>query len=148
MYLGLPRYSARKAARNLTMDELSRLRTLADREGKRIYAAVNTVIRDEELEDALSVLYDLSLLPVDAVIVQDYGLLSLVRKHFPGLPIHASTQMAVHNAAGVNALARAGVSRVILARELTLEEIRAIRASCPETELEVFIHGEIGRAHV
>ncbi len=143
VYLGLPRYSARKAARNLTMDELSRLRTLADREGKRIYAAVNTVIRDEELEDALSVLYDLSLLPVDAVIVQDYGLLSLVRKHFPGLPIHASTQMAVHNAAGVNALARAGVSRVILARELTLEEIRAIRASCPETELEVFIHGAL-----
>lgn len=143
VYLGLPRYSARKAARNLTMDELSRLRTLADREGKKIYAAINTVIRNDELEDALSVLYDLSLLPVDAVILQDYGLLSLVRTHFPDLPIHASTQMAVHNAAGVTALARAGVSRVILARELTLTEISSIHASCPGVELEVFIHGAL-----
>ena len=143
VYLGLKDFSARKGARNFTLDEVARLKGLAEAAGKKIYAALNTVIRDDELRPALETVYDLVCLGIDGVILQDIGFLYLIRKNFPRLPIHASTQMAVHNSQGVTALKQMGVRRFILARELTWEEIKQIRQDHPEVELEVFIHGAL-----
>ena len=143
VYFGLKNFSARKGARNFTMEEVARLKTLAEGRGKRIYAALNTVIREHELHDVASCLYDLQALQVDGVIIQDLGVLYLLRRWFPGLPIHASTQMAVHNPEGVEVLKTLGVRRIILSRELTKEELRKIRQAHPDVELEVFIHGAL-----
>jgi putative protease len=143
LYLGLAAFSARRAAKNFSLDEFARIKSLAESGGKRVYAAVNTLLTDEELPAALDLLYDLEALNVDGVIIQDYALLEIMKKHFKKIPVHASTQMGVHNAEGVRFLAAEGVDRVILARELTLEELSRIRAECPETELEVFIHGAL-----
>ncbi len=136
-------YSARAGAANFSLEELRRLKEYAAGEGKRVYVAMNTVIREEEIPDAAGLLFDLAALEIDAVIVQDYGLLDLIRLHLPGLPVHASTQMAVHNSAGIEAMERFGVSRVILARELSLAEIGALRTAHPRMELETFVHGAL-----
>jgi len=119
------------------------LRRLATERGRRVYVAVNTVVTAPELERLAGVLADLERLGVDAVIVQDLGVLDLVRRGFPGLPIHASTQMAVHDGRGLAELARLGVRRVILPRELSLEEIAALGRAHPQVELEVFVHGAL-----
>ena len=143
LYLGLSAFSARKSAKNFSLDEFARIKALAESKGKKIYAAVNTVISEEEMPAAVGLLYDLNALGVDGIIVQDFGLLSVLRKNFPHICVHASTQMGIHNSAGVRVLQRAGVSRIILARELTLPEIGRIRRECPDAELEVFIHGAL-----
>jgi U32 family peptidase len=143
VYLGLKSFSARRSARNFDLDELSRLKALAAGRGKRIYVAINTVIREEELAGLAGTLYDLEDLQVDGIIIQDYGLLSVLRKHFPRLAVHASTQMGVHNDAGVSFLEQQGVRRVILSRELSLVELGRIRRAHPHIELEVFIHGAL-----
>jgi collagenase-like PrtC family protease len=143
VYFGLKEFSARKGAQNFTMEEVARLKGFAESRGKRIYAALNTVIREEELQAVASSLYDLEALAVDGVIIQDLGVLYLLRRWFPRLPIHASTQMAVHNAEGVETLKALGVKRIILARELSREELKHIRTTHPDVELEVFIHGAL-----
>ncbi|GAB4367922.1 MAG: hypothetical protein Kow009_04750 [Spirochaetales bacterium] len=143
VYFGLKEFSARRGARNFTMEEVARLKSLSASRGKRIYAALNTVIRNEELEDVATILYDLQALEVDGVIIQDLGVLYLLRRWFPRIPIHASTQMAVHNVEGVQTLKALGVQRIVLARELTLEELGKIRNLHPDVELEVFIHGAL-----
>jgi U32 family peptidase len=144
VYLGLENLSARADARNFTPDQLGEIasfaHSLAPR--RRVFVAINTLLQDRdlgELVDALAVCSDAC---ADAVVMQDIGAVAVARKYFPELPVHASTQMAVHDAAGARALARLGVKRVILARELALDEIREIaRASGVETE--VFIHGAL-----
>ena len=143
VYFGLKEFSARKGAQNFTMEEVARLKGFAESQAKRIYAALNTVIREEELQAVAAVLYDLQSLGVDGVIIQDLGVLYLLHRWFPRLPIHASTQMAVHNAEGVEILKALGVKRIILARELRREEINMIRTAHPDVELEVFIHGAL-----
>jgi putative protease len=143
LYLGLSAFSARRAAKNFSMDQFARIKAFAESQGGRVYAALNTLIKDEELPAAAEILYDLAALNVDGVIIQDFGLLDLMRKNFPRVPVHASTQMGVHNTAGVQALAALGVRRVILSRELTAEELIRIRRDCPDVELEVFIHGAL-----
>ena len=146
LYLGLSAFSARKAAKNFTLDEFARIKGLAEQRGKKVYAALNTVIRDDELTAAAELLYDLEALEVDGVIIQDLGLLDLLNRNFPRIPVHASTQMGIHNSAGVEFLMSHGVRRIILSRELTLEEIAEVRARNPEVELEVFIHGALCRS--
>jgi putative protease len=143
VYLGLSAFSARRGAKNFTLDEFSRLKALAEGLGKRVYAALNTVIKDSETAAAAALLYDLEALETDGIIVQDLGILDMIRKNFPRLAVHASTQMGVHNSGGIEFLESLGVRRVILSRELTLEEIGRIRAAHPGTELEVFIHGAL-----
>lgn len=143
VYLGLKEFSARRAAANFSVDQLRRLKGMAAAGGKRLYVALNTVIREEELDRAAEALFQADLLSVDGVIVQDLGVLSLCRRHFPRLPVHASTQMAVHDAAGVRLLGQWGVHRVILSRELTFRQIGEIRREVPGVELEVFIHGAL-----
>ncbi|MCF7946280.1 MAG: U32 family peptidase [Spirochaetia bacterium] len=150
VYAGLKQFSARNKAVNLSFDELRRLvqfaRTSEKGDGgkfKKVYITLNTLIRDNELPKVYSLLYSLAYLSIDGVIIQDIGVLHMIREYFPEIPIHASTQAAAHSVEGVKTLASMGCSRVILSRELTLEEIAHIRKECPETELEVFVHGAL-----
>ena len=143
VYLGLKAFSARKSARNFSVEEVAKIKAFAEGSGKKVYVAFNTLVKDEELEEAARILYDLEALAVDGVIIQDLGLLRLLKTSFPRLPVHASTQMAVHNAEGVAFLKNEGVRRVILSRELSWEEIGRIRRDHPDVELEVFIHGAL-----
>ena len=143
VYLGLTDFSARKGAPNFSIESLRRLKSLALERGRRVYVTVNTVIREEELERLAESLGWLEALAVDGVFIQDPGVWRLLRRHFPALPVIASTQMAVHNGAGIRALQELGFRRVILPRELPLESIRRLRAEHPDMELEVFIHGAL-----
>ena len=144
VYLGLPRFSARADADNLTPDRLRVLlayaRTFSP--AKKIYVTFNTLVCDAEIDDALATLDLLADLAPDGVIVQDLGIARLIREHFPSLPLHASTQLAAHSLDGVLALKSLGFTRVVLARELTCDEIRRIVRQCG-VEIEVFIHGAL-----
>ncbi len=141
VYLGLRQFSARKHATNFTFDELARLKQEAVRQDKRIYVTLNTLVDDRELDGTIAILRRLELLQVDGVIVQDLGLASLIHADFPSLPLHCSTQLAVHTIEGVRELQRMGFSRIVLSRELTLKELTTIRQACPDVSLKVFIHG-------
>ena len=127
VYLGLSDFSARKAAKNFSKEEFLSLKTLAARQGKKIFAALNTVIKEDEVESALDCarfLYDAG---VDAVILQDIGFAAILKKLFPDMPLHASTQMAVHSVEGVEFLKTQGFSRVVLIREVPFELIAKIK---------------------
>ncbi|MBP5299934.1 MAG: U32 family peptidase, partial [Victivallales bacterium] len=149
VYVGLKQFSARADAENFTPEDLEVLMGLAhDNEDwpRKVYVAVNTLLREEELPRLLPLLCHLRDQAVDGVIVQDLGTAHLLRNYFPELPLHASTQMAVHDAAGMEACRELGFSRVIAARELTLEEIGQL-AAVPNIELEVFVHGALCYAY-
>jgi putative protease len=110
--------------------------------GRRIYVTVNTVFQEREADRMYQLLQYLDSVKPDALIVQDFGVLEMARQCFPALKLHASTQMNIASAKGVNLLSKHGVSRVVLARELSLDEIAAIKQST-NAELEVFVHGAI-----
>jgi putative protease len=143
VYLGMQEFSARRAAANFTPEQLRRLLGVARGRGGRVYLALNTVVREQELGRAAESLHLAESLGLDGVIVQDLGVAELARRHFPSLALHASTQMAVHNAAGLRVARELGFRRVILSRELDLETIRGLREGNPGIELEVFIHGAL-----
>ena len=144
VYTGLPRFSARAEAVNLAPRELEEIVAYAHSlpRPRRVYVTLNTLIREPELPDLIRSLALCSEAGADAVIVQDFGVARLARKHFPNLRLHASTQMALHNLEGVRAAARLGFRRVTLARELTLDEIRSIARQAPG-EIETFLHGAL-----
>ena len=148
VYLGLKRYSARADAQNFTLDELDELlgwaRSLSP--VRRVFVAVNTLVLEDELPGLVETLGALADLGPDALIVQDLGVARVARRHFPELELHASTQLAVHGRAGVETLRDLGFSRVTLARELTLDEIRAA-AAVPGVEVETFVHGALCYAY-
>lgn len=149
VYVGLKQFSARADAENFTLEELEVLLGLAhdDREHPRkVYVAVNTLLRQEELPQVLPLLLHLRDLGVDALIVQDLGTAYLVRKYLPEVSLHASTQMAVHNVEGMEACRELGFDRVIAAREVTEMEIQEM-AAVPNIELEVFAHGALCYAY-
>ena len=144
VYLGLPRFSARADADNLTPERLRTLLAYARSFSppKKVYVTFNTLVQDAELPQALELLDTLNDLSPDGLIVQDLGLARLVRDHFPRLALHASTQLAVHNLDGVLALQALGFTRVVPARELTLDEVgQLVRDS--STEIEIFVHGAL-----
>ncbi|MEE4136417.1 MAG: peptidase U32 family protein [Desulforhopalus sp.] len=141
VYVGAPDFNARNPARELSLEEIGAMVEQCHALGKRLYIAANSLILERELPAVLRLLALLETLRPDGLIVQDPGLLRLVRRYFPGLPLHGSTLMAAHNADGVALLGRLGCSRVVLARELTLREIAQVAAHRGETELEVFVHG-------
>ena len=139
VYLGYAAFSARAGAGNFTREELAEAIRYAHLRHMRVHVTVNTLIKDDELEQAAEVLRMLRELRADAVLVQDLGVLRMIRALCPDLAVHASTQMAIHNAAGVRWCGRQGMRRVVLARECSLEEIRLC---CREPiEIEVFGHG-------
>lgn len=142
IYLGLKQLSARASASNFSLSDLSRLLPYAGKRDVRIYVALNSLVTAGEIPGLLDLLQGLDDLQVDAVIAQDPAVFSLVHDHFPRVKIHASTLAAVHNHDGVRSLANLGVDRVVLARELTLDQIRQI-ASNTTTSLEVFVHGAL-----
>lgn len=144
VYTGLPRFSARAEAVNLSAGELEEIVACAHAlpRPRRVYVTLNTLIREAERPDLVRALALCAECAIDAVIVQDFGVARLVRKQFPSLRLHASTQMAIHNLEGVRAAARLGFKRVTLARELTLDEIRSIAKQAP-AEIETFLHGAL-----
>ena len=142
VYLGAKQFSARGNAGNFDREALKEAVEYCHIRGVKLYLAVNTLMRDEELSDAIELVEYAASLPVDALIVQDVGFASLVRSAAPGLRLHGSTQMSVHTPLGAQMLYDAGFSRVVLSRELSLAEIREIAASSP-IELEVFVHGAL-----
>lgn len=144
IFLGLPNFSARAEAQNFTWESLGEVVAFAHAQQKRrnVYVAFNTLVLTRELDDALRSLERLAELGVDALIVQDLGVARMVRRHFPTLALHASTQMATHNAAGARALGRLGFTRVVLARELPIEETGDVVRN-GGLEVEAFIHGTL-----
>ena len=140
VYLGAAAFGARASA-GFDRDSLREALRLAHLHRKRIYVTVNILVKDEELPGIRNTLAMLDALGADAVIVQDLGVLKLCREEFPCLPVHASTQMALHNASGVRLLKALGAKRAVLARECGLDDIRM--AAREGLELEVFCHGAL-----
>jgi len=143
VYLGAQRFNARDEGAQLTLDELEEACLLAHSRGRRVYLTLNVLVKPHELHEALSFLGEAVDRGIDAVIVQDLGLVTLIRRVFPHLEIHGSTQMTVHDESGAAVLRELGVQRVVLARENTLEDIRAIHNAVPALGLESFVHGAL-----
>ncbi len=143
VYLGADRFNARDEGAQLTLDEVGEACRLAHERGRRIYLTLNILLKPAELADALVFLGEAIDHGVDAAIVQDIGLVRLIQRIYPGFEIHGSTQMTVHDASGARVVQELGIERVVLARENTLDDIRAIRSAVPELGLETFVHGAL-----
>ncbi len=140
VYLAGKKFGAREYAPNFTKKELPEAIKYCHLYDVKIYVTVNTIIYEKELPEALEFIEFLYLNQVDAIIVQDLGLIKIVRKKYPNLEIHASTQLNTHNLSQIKVLEKLGVKRVVLARELSLSEIKKLKT---KMEIEVFIHGAL-----
>ncbi|MEG0282931.1 MAG: U32 family peptidase [Clostridia bacterium] len=142
VYMGLRNFNARAMSANFTLEEYIEAIKYAHLRNVKVYLTLNTLIYDEELPEALNDLITLYENGLDACIVQDLGLALNIKKVLPDLPLHASTQMTIHNIKQLKLLEKLGYKRAVLARELTIEEIREI---CKNTtlEIEVFVHGAL-----
>jgi U32 family peptidase len=144
VYLSGKRFGARQFARNFSLKEMEQAIEYAHLRSVKVYVTVNTLVRESELPLVGENLVQLYSLGVDAVIVQDLGVASLARQLVPDLDLHCSTQMTIHNPQGVNWAAENGFKRVVLAREMSLEDIeKTTRQVSKKIELEVFAHGAI-----
>ncbi|TKB25954.1 U32 family peptidase [Desulfopila sp. IMCC35006] len=141
VYVGAPGFNARNLARDVRLEEIGAMIDHCHSLDKKLYIAANSLILERELPLVIENLALLAELNPDALIVQDLGLIRLVRHYFPELRLHGSTLTTVHNSDGVRYQADLGCERVVLARELTLKEIGTIAAGRGPTELEIFIHG-------
>ncbi len=142
VYLAGQRFGMRASAGNFSADELSRAVALAHQMGKKVYVTCNTLPREDELKELPPFLEQLREQKVDALIVADLGVIALAKKYAPELALHVSTQLGVVNSAAAQALWDMGASRVVLARELSMDEIAGLRAHVsPELEIEAFVHG-------
>ncbi len=141
VYVGAPGFNARNMARELSLEEIGAMIRHCHRNEKKFYVAANSLVLEKELPSVVEKLAILEELAPDAFIVQDLGLLHLVNRYFPKLKIHGSTLMTAHNSDGVRFLSKLGCERVVVARELTLKEIRTLAERAVDVELEVFIHG-------
>ena len=142
VYLGLDRFSARSSAENFTPENLKKAVSYAHARNVKIYVALNTLITDSEYEDAKNVVKSIAEAGVDGVIVQDFAIAEIIKKHCPELRLHASTQTAVHNVMGLEALKKLGFVRAVAPRELTKDEIKTM-CEVPDIETEVFVHGAL-----
>lgn len=140
VYMGGKLFNARANASNFDLIELQKIVQYAHLRNVKIHITMNTLLDDSEIEKALAFAYEIYKIGVDAVIVQDLGLASVLHKYIPELELHASTQLSTHNLEGVKELAKLGFSRVVLARELSIEEIKYIVNYSP-IEIEIFAHG-------
>jgi putative protease len=146
VYLGTQDLNARRGAENFASDALADACRYAHLRGSKVYLTANVLILQEEMRDALVMIARAWEAGVDAVIVQDLGLMHCIRSSLPEVRIHASTQVDVHNAASIRLLERLDVSRVTLARELSVPEITTLAASTA-VELESFVHGSLCFSH-
>ncbi|WP_442899804.1 peptidase U32 family protein [Geomonas sp. RF6] len=142
VYAGLKEFSARAKAKNFTLSHMERMTAYAHSLGRKVYVTINTLVKESELPLLIDVLAALEAMRVDGVILQDMAVARLARNFFPGLPLHASTQMTIHNSLGVRQLEELGFERVVLARELHIDEIRTI-VEKSQAEIECFIHGAL-----
>ena len=142
VYLGAKEFSARASAHNFDFEEMEKAVKYCHLCGVKVYLTANTVIFDDECEKALNTVIKASNAGIDGVIVQDFGLVSLIKRYVPHLPLHGSTQMSVHSPSGAKFLEELGFKRVVLSRELSMEEIKEIRKAT-SMELEVFVHGAL-----
>ncbi len=140
VYLSGKNYGARKFAQNFTLDEIHEAVKLAHLHNVRVYVTVNTLIKESELESVLNYLNELYAIGVDAVLVQDLGLIELINRHLPKLKIHASTQLTCENQRKLDYLESKNVKRVVLPREMRKEEIENLKTNM---ELEIFAHGAL-----
>lgn len=143
VYAGLPRYSLRVRNNGFDAENLQRGIAETHAQGKRFYLATNLMPHGAKLRTFIADMEPIVALGPDALIMADPGLILLVRERWPEMPIHLSVQANTVNAAAVRFWAGQGITRVILSRELSLDEIAEIRAACPDTELEVFVHGAL-----
>ncbi len=143
VYCGLKRFNARERTENFTFEEMSRLLAYAHKLNRHVYVTFNTLIKEDELDEAAQELARLEQLRPDAVILQDLGAVRIAREYFPKLVLHGSTQMGLHNSAGLAYAKTLGLSRVILERQTTLAELEQIMRSKPPVEVEIFIHGAL-----
>jgi putative protease len=142
VYLGARSFNARLRSANFAFNQLEAAVDICHKRSKKVYVTVNTVFEQREADRMWQFLQYLERVGPDGIIVQDLGVAKMAREHFPALELHASTQMNVASAKGVNLLSRRGFKRAVLARELSLDEIRAVRAAT-NLELEVFVHGAL-----
>ena len=142
VYMGFGAFNARRSAKNFTDEEFASAVAYCHLRGVRVFLTLNTLLTDRELEQAAESLRKASDMGVDAILVQDWGLLTLAREIVPDVPLHASTQMSLFTLGGANEAAALGLERVVLARELACDEIREICAGCP-AQIEVFAHGAL-----
>lgn len=142
VYLGLGDFNARKNAKNFTEADLAEAVRYCHIRGVKVYVTLNTLVTDREMENAAATVRQVNDAGVDAVIVQDVGLVSLIRRTAPDLHIHGSTQMSIHSLDGAKVCAAMGMTRVVLSRELSREQLRYICANSP-IEIEVFVHGAL-----
>lgn len=143
VYIGAPRHGARAAAGN-SVEDIAALCRYAHQFGARVHVTVNTIVFEDELPDVLQMIDELIAAGIDALLVQDMGLLSLLKqKDLNGVVLHASTQCDSRTAEKVSWLRTKGFERVVLARELSLDEIRKIHEAVADVELEVFVHGAL-----
>ena len=142
VYVGGKRFGARAFAKNFDIDELRAAVRYCRLHGVKLYVTLNTLIEDKEMADAVEYAAQLYRIGVDALIVADLGVMSAIRRHVPDLELHASTQMSVHNYLGAGAAEALGATRVVVARELSLGDIKSVVANSP-CEIEVFLHGAL-----
>ena len=143
VYLSGKRFGARKFAANFDESALAKAIDYAHLRGARVYVTVNTLIRDDELFDVAGYLLRLYEMGTDAVLIQDLGVATLAHRLVPDLELHASTQMTIHNREGAVFAARLGFKRVVLAREVTLDEIKEMEDELKAPGLEIFVHGAL-----
>jgi putative protease len=142
VYIGLKKFNARLRSANFTYAEFERALRSLRRSGRKLYVAVNTVFEQREADRMYQTLKYLAKSDCDGIIVQDFGVVKMARSCFPSLKIHSSTQMNVASSRAANMLSKEGVTRVVLARELSFEEIKKIRENT-NIELEIFVHGSL-----
>ena len=142
IYIGGKKFSARQSASNFDNEQLEQAVDYAHLRGVKVYVALNTLLHDSEIDDCFEFVNYCYNIGVDALIVQDLGLVNILRTHFPDFRIHASTQMTIHNSFGVKVASELGFERVVLSRELTYDEIKSVtdKNYC---EIEVFAHGAL-----
>lgn len=138
VYIGAPQFSARAAAGS-SIEDIERLVKHAHQYYAKVYVALNTILTDEELEQARTIIHQLYDIGTDALIIQDFGITQL---DIPPIPLHASTQMDNRTVEKVRFLEQAGFEQVVLARELSIEQIREI-AQSTNVQLEAFVHGAL-----
>lgn len=142
VYLGGAAFNARQSAQNFSLEEIEEAIDYAHVRGVKVYITLNTLYKDSEIKQVLEFVKQVYMFGADALIVQDLGIASEIRKHFPDIQLHGSTQMTVHNIEGVRQLEEWGFSRVVLAREMTLPEIVNIIENT-KMDIECFIHGAL-----
>lgn len=146
VYMGMGTFNARRGAKNFTDEEFVKAVRYCHVRGCKVYVTLNTLVNDREMRDAVAAAKLASDAGADALIVQDLGMSYAIRCALPDIPLHASTQMSLHNLAGVEAAAEMGITRAVLARELSFEQIRFITKNA-SIETEVFVHGALCFCH-